>query len=144
MDQVQNAGHGKAKCPIHDDEKQARKQDHQDNERSRNQRFAPGGPSHFASLGTDLLQEFEGVRHCVDALERLDIAPAGGGASQTGPPVNRRTAPSLAGRGAERITSRAREATGQAAPYNQACGKRKFISDEPKCDALPAVHPDSG
>jgi hypothetical protein len=65
MDQIQNTGHRKAKRPVYDNEKQARKQDHEDNERGRNQRFAPGRPGYFASLRADLLQEFEGVRHCV-------------------------------------------------------------------------------
>jgi hypothetical protein len=95
MDQVQNTGHSKAKRPIHDNEKQARKQDHEDNERSRDQRFAPRRPGYLASLGTDFLQEFGGVRHCVNmlerldiTLERLDIAPAG--ALQIAPPANRR------------------------------------------------------
>ena len=96
MDQVQNTGHSKAKRPNHDNEKQARKQDHEDNERSRDQRFAPRRPGYLASLGTDFLQEFDGVRHCVNMLERSDItleersdiAPAG--ASQIALPANRR------------------------------------------------------
>jgi hypothetical protein len=52
-------------------------------------------------------------------------------------------APNLAGMKTKKIAARYLKATHQAAPYNQACGKRKFISDGAKCSALPAADPDS-
>jgi hypothetical protein len=52
-------------------------------------------------------------------------------------------APNLAGmktKKSRRGTSRPRA---RAAPYNQACGKRKFISEAANGSALPAADPDS-
>jgi hypothetical protein len=70
VDQVQNTGHSNAKHPIYKKEKQARKQDHENNERGRDECFATRRPGHFTGLGPNLLQEFQGVSHCLDATQR--------------------------------------------------------------------------
>jgi hypothetical protein len=88
VDQVQKTRHRKTKNPIDKKEKQAREQDHENNERGGDESFAPRGPRHFAGLGADLLQEFQGVSHCLDVPQRLDIASAAGSTSQVAPPAN--------------------------------------------------------
>ena len=114
VDKVQSTGNGKAKHPIHNNEKQARKQDHENNERSSDQSFTPRGPSHLASLGADVLQEFQGVSHCLDVTQQLVIASAGR-ASQFALPVNHHveTALIFEKRGYQKIRTRNPEATRQ-------------------------------
>jgi hypothetical protein len=114
MDEVQNTGHSKAKHPIHNNEKQARKQDHENNEHGGNQSFAARRPSHLARLGANLLQEFQGVSHCLDVTQQLDVASAGR-ASQFALPVNHQveTALIFEKRGYQKIRARNPEATRQ-------------------------------
>ena len=86
VNQVQKTSHSKAQHPIDKKKKQTREQDHENDERGGDERFAARRPGHFAGLGADLLQEFQGVSHC-QMTQRLAIASAGGRPSGARPPA---------------------------------------------------------
>ena len=62
---TQNAADNEAQRPIYCDEKKTGEQDHEKNERRRDQGLTAGGPRNLGAFGADLLKEFQRVRHCV-------------------------------------------------------------------------------
>jgi hypothetical protein len=93
VNQVQKTSHSKAQHPIDKKKKQTREQDHENDERGGDERFAARRPGHFAGLGADLLQEFQRVSHCFDATEPLDVGRIPGPASNAAPPAVDRKMP---------------------------------------------------